>query len=682
MKDEPFKLHIFRYFLYTLIIIIYILYLCYLIYNIVTDTPTLKVDRIFLNEIDVPDVEICGTSPDLKILRCDIETNNNGYTPIDGCNKYLLPGIIDYGIFGDYCLTFKANKTIKFVNPESSMDGLRKIGFYFYENATSAEAKTLGIASLTIQLTPPGNQMDKATLSEFRLQLNFIAGMANYAAVVKFKTSTYRSILPGDASAIFGFNPNYHVTPNIENYINYFPFNNNPYDIPAGTTGYFSIAAGSFIQEQTSEERSNTILSSIASAGGAFGVMAGTLVFFFGDFRLSPWGFVHRSHTLIQSSKDFYKRSRFYPDYEFKFSQISEEDKALLVNEFRKIRNTINYQLYYQNDIEETNKDRSSHENSTIRRLYNWLLDTNDRFTSNIYNWLLNTTYIEKMFKAYDADRGYLKFSSMDENDERLLNDEFNKIRHVIDIYLLNISKDPEKFAAYKYERKIKFSNNLENGDKKLLNDEFHKIRKLIDKYFLGTPDLDEIFNAYDSDYNNDRRFLFSKDMDERDEHLIIDEFNQIRHVIFNHLLEIPKNEKIFQKYNKPVQELRFSNNMNEKDKESLANEFFRIKHVINSHLFNERKNLEVFIKYKKERELKFSNRMNKKDKKLLNDEFHKLRYIIDSFLLSEPEIQEIFCTKELIFSSKMDEEDKKLLKDEFRKIRYVIDNYILDYAV
>jgi hypothetical protein len=127
--------------------------------------------------------------------------------------------------------------------------------------------------------------MDKATSSELKLQLNFIAGIAKYAAVVryptyvqlfsscifinfllyifkvKFKTSTYRSILPGDTRAIFGLEPNYHVTPKIENFINYFPFNNNsnnvniPYKMPEGTTGYFSIAAGSFIQEQTSEER-------------------------------------------------------------------------------------------------------------------------------------------------------------------------------------------------------------------------------------------------------------------------------------------------------------------------------------------------------------------------------------------------------------------------------------------
>jgi hypothetical protein len=104
----------------------------------------------------VLDIEICGTSPDLKILRCDFITNNNENKQIDGCNNYILPNVVDYDIYGEYCLTFKANKTIKFIKPDDPIGGLQKIGFYFYENTTTAEVKALGIASLAIQLTPPG----------------------------------------------------------------------------------------------------------------------------------------------------------------------------------------------------------------------------------------------------------------------------------------------------------------------------------------------------------------------------------------------------------------------------------------------------------------------------------------------------------------------------------------------
>ncbi|CAB4482312.1 unnamed protein product [Rhizophagus irregularis] len=682
MSDEPRPFHVFRFFLYLLIIIAYLFYSSYLIYNIVNDKPNLKVDQIFLNEIDVPDIVICGASPELRILRCDLIANNDEKTPIDGCNSYLPPNVIDYDIYRDNCLTFKANKTIKFVKPNSGIDGLQKIGFYFYDNTTAAEMNTLGIASLTIQLTPPDfdfnsmtnmnkaiSQMDKATLSEFKLQLNFIAGMVNYAAVVKFKTSTYRSILPRDARAIFGLDPNYHVTSKIENFINYFPFNNNPHNIPVGTTGYFSIAAGSFIQEQTSEERSNTILSAIAAAGGAFGTMAGIIVFCFGDSRLNPLGFLRNSLNISQDSKEFYERSRFYSKPELKFSKINDEDKALLVNEFNNIRYTIYYHLLNQSNIEKMDKNRSWLKNRLENKLKNKFI--------KFYHWLMNVENIEKIFHVYEKDREYYKFSSINEDDGRLLNSEINKIRYVIDVYLYDTkSKDQKKLAEYKYERELKFSDDTKNEDKelqiineddqKLLNAEFRKIRKLVDKHLLGKPDIEEIFDAYNflknNNFSNDIKGMdegdtlqnkdFSEDM-VKDKKLLNDVFQQISYVIFRHLLDIPEDEKIFNKYKENVQISSFSTIMNN----------------------------EVFEKYIEERELKFSNNMSEQDKKLLNDKFCEIRKTIDNFLLNEPRIQ----TKET-FSEKMDSKDKELLMsyinnfdNKIHNIRNDIDNYILN---
>ncbi|PKY56569.1 hypothetical protein RhiirA4_476963 [Rhizophagus irregularis] len=604
MSDEPRPFHVFRYFLYLLIIIAYLFYSSYLIYNIVTDKPNLKVDQIFLNEIDVPDIVICGTSPELRILRCDLIANNGEKTPINGCNGYIPPNIIDYDIYRDHCLTFKANKTIKFVKPNSGMDGLQKIGFYFYDNTTAAEMNTLGIASLTIQLTPPD----------------------------------------------FNFN--------------------------SLTNTNKAITAGSFIQEQTSEERSNTILSAIAAAGGAFGTMAGVIIFFFGDFRLNPRGAAHNFFNLVQKSKEFFERSRFYPKLELKFSKINDEDKASLVNEFRNIRYTIYYYLLNQSNIDKISKD------------HGWLINKLENklkiLYRKIYYWLLDEKHSEKIFRVYGKDREYYKFSSINEEDERLLNNEINKIRHVIDVYLYDKSKDPKKFAAYKYERELKFSDDTKNEDKelriinekdqKLLEAEFRKIRELIDKHLLGKPNIEEIFNTYNSLQKNG--FLNDiNDMDEGDKSLLNDLFQQISHVIFNYLLDIPKDEEIFKKYKETttIQASSFSNNMNIGDKNLLVNEFNKIKHVINAHLFNGRKNLEVFEKYIKERELKFSNNMSEKDKKSLTDKFHKIREVIDNFLPIHTHVD---------FSVNMDSRDKELLIsyiNEIHKIRHDIDNCILN---
>ncbi|RGB36265.1 hypothetical protein C1646_667090 [Rhizophagus diaphanus] len=647
---------------------------------IIKDKPNFKVDQIFLDEVDVPDIAICGT-PELRILRCDLKTYNNIGERIDGCNNYILPNADDYGIFKSHCLTFKANKTIKFVKPNSDIDGLQKIGFYFYDNTTAAEMNALGIASLTIQLTPPDfnfnslintnkaiSQMDKAILSEFKLQLNFIAGMVNYAAVVKFKTSTYRSILPGDTRAIFGLKPNYHVTQKIENFINYFPFNNNPYDIPGGTTGYFSIAAGSFTQEQTSEERLNTVLSAISAAGGAFGITAGVIVFFFGDYRLSPRGFVHKFLHFIQNSKEIFRRTRIYYIYcllcskpELKFSSINGKDKDNLVAELTNIRSVVYYHQLYQNNI--ITKKMKKSEKRFINRLENTINGISiylSTIKTEFYYWLFNAKYVKNNFEEYKNGPKLLS------NIYKALNDEIDKIRHVIDVYTLGEKEDPEKIAKYKYERELKFPDDTKNEDKELLKIEFRKIRKLIDKHLLGKPDIEEIFDAYidlknnnfskdiknmkegdtlqNNDFSNEIKDIdegdtpqdndFSKDiknmdegdtpqnndiskgipdinMDEKDKKLLDDLFQQISHVIFNYLLDIPKEKEKFNEYNnynKETVQKKFSAKMEDNDKVLLVNEFDKIKHVINCHLFNERKNLEKFKKYIKERELKFSS--------------------------------------------------------------------------
>ncbi|CAB4393568.1 unnamed protein product [Rhizophagus irregularis] len=439
-----------------------------------------------------------------------------------------------------------------------------------------------------------------------------------------------------------------------------------------GTTGYFSIAAGSFTQEQTSEERSNTVLGAIAAAGGAFGTMAGIIVFFFGDFRLSPRGFVHKSLYFIQNSIDFIKRSRFYPKLDFKFSKINDEDKTKLVDGFRKMKYTIFYHLL-QNDLDEINEDQG-----WIMKFEYKLENKFGRFANKIYQWLMNKAYIDTMFNKYKVREENLNFSStMHKDDQKLLNEEFRKIGHVIDTYVLvnrlKNQKDQKIFAEYKHKREIKFSDNMDEKDKKLLNDEFRKIRKLIDKHLLDEPNIEKIFKAF-----NSQREDFSNDMDKGDKELLIDEFRQIRNVICNRLLE--KDVEI--KYDNSVEKLK-SLKIHINDRRLLVIEFYKIKHVINSILFNELKNQEIYKEYKMNRKLKFSNEMNEKDKKLLKDEFRTIRDLVDNLLLNEQKVR-----KNINFSEKIDSCDKELLtyyisevngvRNEVRSIRNDIDNHIL----
>ena len=102
------------------------------------------------------DIVMCGKSSEIKILRCDFITDNKPVEKKDNCNDYIFFKITNYEIYGNYCRIFKANKTIKYINKDKSIDGLQKIDFYFNINTTQAEANAIEIASLSIQLTSPG----------------------------------------------------------------------------------------------------------------------------------------------------------------------------------------------------------------------------------------------------------------------------------------------------------------------------------------------------------------------------------------------------------------------------------------------------------------------------------------------------------------------------------------------
>ncbi|GBC06829.1 hypothetical protein RclHR1_07070011 [Rhizophagus clarus] len=224
-----------------------------------------------------------------EMVACDYKLNNNNEMP--GCLRYISN--ITYDLDDQrYCRTFNSNLEYEREKPE----GLNKLKFYFNINQTDAEAGELGVALITLDFIPPNFdpllKMDKAVELRLQLQGNFIPAIIDRISLIKFRTKIYNSIPPLDSHSIFGITPNYHRTPSVECLVNYFPFNNNPYNMPFGTNGYFSISAGDFIVEETSEKRTTTILSIFGSAGGAFGVVMGTLTFLFGSPRLDPWGFV------------------------------------------------------------------------------------------------------------------------------------------------------------------------------------------------------------------------------------------------------------------------------------------------------------------------------------------------------------------------------------------------------
>ncbi|CAB4473798.1 unnamed protein product [Rhizophagus irregularis] len=215
--------------------------------KLATDYPLLNIKYDFLDTIHVPNIKMCSPGY-FEMLACDYKLNNN--IEIPGCLRY------------------------------------------------KAEAEELGVALITLDFIShnfnPLLKMDKAVELRLQLQGIFVPAIVDRVSLVKFRTKTYNSIPPWNFGSIFGLPPTYHTTSSIECLVNYFPFNQDPYNMPIGTNGYFSISPGDFIVEETSEKRTTTILSIFGSAGGAFGIVMNTLAFLFGSSRLDPWGFVRR----------------------------------------------------------------------------------------------------------------------------------------------------------------------------------------------------------------------------------------------------------------------------------------------------------------------------------------------------------------------------------------------------
>ncbi|CAG8539998.1 10516_t:CDS:2 [Rhizophagus irregularis] len=144
-----------------------------------------------------------------EMLACDYKLNNN--IEIPGCLRYISN--ITYNS-GDqrYCRTF--NSGLKYVREKP--DGLNKLKFYFKINTTEAEAEELGVALITLDFIPhnfnPLLKMDKAVELRLQLQGIFVPAIVDRVSL-------------------------------------------NPFNMPIGTNGYFSISPGDFIVEETSEKR-------------------------------------------------------------------------------------------------------------------------------------------------------------------------------------------------------------------------------------------------------------------------------------------------------------------------------------------------------------------------------------------------------------------------------------------
>ncbi|CAG8492655.1 1702_t:CDS:2, partial [Ambispora leptoticha] len=313
---EPKSFYPLRIFTAVLILITYTGYCIFLIWQISRDSPVLRDFQEFEDLLPVPDIQICGWQNDIQIERCDFLWNNSTVTTYENCTGpiqklYQSPNRIN---LNDFCYLFTiVDKTIKYGRLDN--DTLKNIDFYYkILNMTSFSEYSISVATIAIQLYDPsfnpvwdGTQLrgmvDDAMNQNFKLEFNTFAGIYNYSSLAKIQRSVFRSILPGDISAIFGFNPSYHNTTTYSVNPEYFPLHLSQNITDEEYSGHFSVKVGTFSQDVREQQRTHTILGALGLAGGGFGALCGIYVALFGEARLRPWGWMHHAAKASISQK-------------------------------------------------------------------------------------------------------------------------------------------------------------------------------------------------------------------------------------------------------------------------------------------------------------------------------------------------------------------------------------------
>ncbi|KAF0553699.1 hypothetical protein F8M41_020085 [Gigaspora margarita] len=82
-----------KYTTFGILVVVFLLYFIYLIY-IINDIPIKSTGYVIVDELNVPDMEICSNSNDnLRILRCDFKWKNNTINRFNNCSGYIIPEI-------------------------------------------------------------------------------------------------------------------------------------------------------------------------------------------------------------------------------------------------------------------------------------------------------------------------------------------------------------------------------------------------------------------------------------------------------------------------------------------------------------------------------------------------------------------------------------------------------------
>ncbi|KAI8341740.1 hypothetical protein BC941DRAFT_414352 [Chlamydoabsidia padenii] len=284
----------------------FIAYCGYLINQLVTDRRLLISisEQIPSTGYPAPDIETCSQKSTFTIAKCTLVSMNWTSTDIPGCAPYIIDGSLDDP--NTHCKVFTAkNHPLQFRINGTDDTSIQRVDLYWrVDNVTSFEEATLAIPTLAIQFYAasfsPWRQSDIVKIPQQQDALDTAkhgkfraTTLQNYTTNIYFTPNKYRAIPPRDGNSLFGLAGNYVDIESIATVQHNWPLHSNPALDSGEYHGFFAVQLATPTIDVKMEQRQHTILSALALAGGAYGILVTLFIAIYGTPRISAFGFIH-----------------------------------------------------------------------------------------------------------------------------------------------------------------------------------------------------------------------------------------------------------------------------------------------------------------------------------------------------------------------------------------------------
>ncbi|KAI8083889.1 hypothetical protein BDF21DRAFT_416833 [Thamnidium elegans] len=303
--------------------VLFLAFCGYLINLIYRDVPLLQLSSETMKvDIQTPDIEICAQNSTLTIVRCNSMEYDWNTKEIPNCYQdYFRKG---EGDETSKCYMFETKDRFRMATGNEMVVGpnaIRRLDFYWHvDSLVNISAATIAVPAITVQLYDPrfngwneetigSTPTEKKFINNIRLGISRSTSFINFTSNIFYRPEKYKAIRPYDAATVFGLKSNFIEINTLANYQHNWPLQSNPAP-PAPPTpergtyhGVFSVQLSQGTLDVKTEVRQNTLLASVALAGGCYGVLTTLYILLFGMTRLTPWGLVHHIPVFISKHR-------------------------------------------------------------------------------------------------------------------------------------------------------------------------------------------------------------------------------------------------------------------------------------------------------------------------------------------------------------------------------------------